>query len=136
MEDCIFCKIVKKEIPAQIVYEDDDSLAFLDAAPVHPGHTLVIPKKHSKDIFDISEEDFSNIMKTVQKITPAVKEAVKADGINIGNSNGKAANQAVFHLHVHIMPRYEGDGFKMFTQGRYKEREAGEIKEKIKSLLK
>ena len=136
MEDCIFCKIVKKEIPAQIIYEDEDSLAFLDIAPVHPGHTLVIPKKHSKDIFDISEEDFSNVMKTVQKITPAVKEAVRADGINIGNSNGKAANQVVFHLHVHIMPRYEGDGFKMFAQGEYKEGEAGEVAEKIKSLLK
>jgi len=133
--DCIFCKIVDKKIPADIIYEDKDTLAFLDISPVNIGHTLVIPKKHFRNVFDIPKEEYKKVMETVWKITPKIKEAVKAGGVNIGNSNEKIANQAVFHLHIHIMPRFENDGLKMFPSKKYKEGEAKDIAEKIKSLF-
>lgn len=131
-EDCIFCKIIEKKIPSDIIYEDIDTLAFLDINPVNIGHTLVIPKKHYKNVLDISKEEFSKVMETVRKITPAIKEALNAGGINIGISNEKIANQAVFHLHVHIMPRFENDDLKMFPSKKYKEGEAKQIANKIR----
>src|SRR3989344_3538578 len=133
--DCIFCKIVSKKIPADIIYEDNDTLAFLDVSPVNIGHTLVIPKKHFRNIFDIQKKEYKKVMETGWKITPKIKEAVEAGGVNIGNSNEKIANQAVFHLHIHIMPRFENDGLKMFPSKKYKEGEAKDIAEKIKSLF-
>lgn len=135
MKDCVFCKIAKGEIPCTKIYEDKDTLAFLDINPTNKGHTLIIPKQHFKNILDVSSEAFQKVMETVRKISPAVKKGSEADGLNIGISNEKAANQAVFHLHVHIIPRFENDGLKMFHQGSYKEGEAVKIAEKIKSFL-
>jgi len=135
MEDCIFCKIIRKELPTDIIYEDEYTLAFLDINPVNPGHTLVIPKNHIKNIFDVNSEDFSNVMETTRKISKAIKEGVNADGLNIGLSNERAANQAVFHLHVHIMPRFNNDGLKMFPAKDYKKGEAKETAEKIRRFL-
>lgn len=108
--ECIFCKIVKGEIPASIVYNDSQFVAFLDIKPVNLGHVLLVPKKHSQDLFDMSGEDLSNAFPLVQKIAKAVKAATKADGVNIGMNNGPAAGQAVMHPHIHIMPRFKGDG--------------------------
>jgi len=134
-EECIFCKIVKGEVPSEKIYEDLDTFAFLDINPVNSGHALVIPKEHYKNLFDISSEAFSKVMETVRKMSPVIKKAVNADGVNIGISNERAANQAVFHLHIHIIPRFQNDGLKMFPAKKYKENESKEIAEKIKSLL-
>jgi len=105
-EDCVFCSIIERRAPADIVYEDQHSIAFLDIYPLNPGHTLVISKKHYTTLDEMPPEEVGRLFSTVAKIMKGVKEAVAADGINIGQSNGKAASQDVFHVHVHIIPRY------------------------------
>ncbi|MEE9525038.1 MAG: HIT family protein [Candidatus Woesearchaeota archaeon] len=135
MEDCLFCKIIKGDIPCTKVYENDKVLAFLDIGPVNKGHTLVIPKIHSKNIFDIEEEDLCEVNKVIRKIAPAIKKAVNADGLNIKSSNGAVAGQAIMHFHTHIIPRFEGDGLKLWPQGKYEEGEADKVAEEIKSNL-
>lgn len=107
----IFEKIIAGEIPAHKVYEDETTFAFLDAEPVNPGHTLVIPKEPYKDIYDISEDALCAVMTTARKLAPILKEVVGADGINIHNNNEAPAGQKVFHFHIHLIPRFEGDGF-------------------------
>jgi histidine triad (HIT) family protein len=108
--DCIFCKIVSGEIPCTKVFEDDRVLAFMDINPLNDGHLLVIPKTHAATILDIGEADFSAVTAAVHKIAGAVQKALNPDGINLLQLNGKAANQVVPHLHVHIVPRWSGDG--------------------------
>lgn len=111
-EKNIFQKIISREIPAEIVYEDDDTLAFLDIAPNNPGHTLVIPKAHYINIFDVTDEVLTRVMQTVRKIAPSVRDAVNADGVNIQSNHGEAAGQVVFHLHIHIIPRFVSDSLE------------------------
>jgi histidine triad (HIT) family protein len=135
MERTVFEKIINKEIPAHIIYEDEDTLAFLDIAPNNPGHTLVIPKIHSRNLLDISDDSWIAVMKTVRKLAPIIKEAVGADGINIAMNNEPAAGQVVFHTHVHLIPRHEGDGFTHFPQGEYEPGEAEALKEKIRGMI-
>ena len=108
----LFAKIISGELPAYKIYEDDYTLAFLDIKPVNLGHVLVVPKKQYQDIEDIPQAEFINVMKTVHLLAPIIKEATEADGINIVNNNGAAAGQVVWHYHVHIIPRFENDGFK------------------------
>ena len=108
--DCLFCKIIAKEIPAEIVYEDDTVIAILDITPVNPGHVLVLTKKHVRNVFDIEPEDWKEVMERVRLLSPAVRRASAAEGINIHVNNEPAAGQIIFHSHVHIIPRYEGDG--------------------------
>lgn len=105
-EETIFDKIIAREIPAAIVYEDEDVLAFLSIEPVHKGHTLVIPKKHCRNIFDCPIEDGTRIFAVAQKIARHMKGVLGADGINIHMNNEEAAGQVVFHLHMHVIPRY------------------------------
>lgn len=109
MEDCIFCKIVRREIPSRIVWEDEDTLAFYDISPAVRHHTLVIPKRHATDIFDISDEDLQKTMATVKKLSNLYKERLGVNDVQILNCSGKAAQQSVFHIHFHILPRFEGD---------------------------
>ena len=109
MENCIFCKIIAGEIPSATVYEDDDVKAILDVNPAARGHVIVLPKKHAADVFSLPDEDLSKAMCVAKKIAIALKEAYKCDGINILQNNGEAAGQTVFHLHIHVIPRYEGD---------------------------
>jgi len=135
MEDCLFCKIVKGEIPCFKVYEDAKVLAFLDIAPVNKGHVLVIPKKHAANIFDIEAEDLDAVSEAVRKIAPALKETLGAKGVNIQSNNGEAAGQVVMHSHIHIIPRFEGDGLKLWPQGKYEEGEAEKTAEAIKERL-
>ena len=135
MEDCIFCKIVAGSIPSTKIFEDADTLAFLDIGPVNPGHTLVIPKNHATNIFDIEEKDYLAVMKTVCAIAPAIRAGVGAEGVNITSSNEKAAGQEVFHLHVHIIPRFEKDMLKHWPHGKYQSEEGQKIAEKIKNAL-
>ena len=110
---CIFCKIVKGEIPCVKIYEDADVLAFLDVFPLTKGHALVIPKQHFENIFDIDEVVLQKVMVAVKHISGKIKDSLKADGIRISQSNGRHAGQVIGHFHVHIIPRYENDGVGM-----------------------
>lgn len=111
-QNCIFCKIIAGEIPAAKVYENEHVLAFLDISQVTEGHTLVIPKKHEKDIYELSDESAQHVFQAVPKIARAIKKQFKPIGINLLNNNEAPAGQSVFHYHIHILPRYSGnEGF-------------------------
>lgn len=112
---CIFCQIVRKEAPASIIYEDDKVLAFLDIRPLNEGHTLVIPKQHYENVYDIPEDLNIHVHKTVKRLAVIVKKVTKAEGITIIQQNESAAGQEVFHLHVHVVPRYEGQKLPHFS---------------------
>ncbi|WP_156288805.1 HIT family protein [Oceanobacillus salinisoli] len=111
-EDCIFCKIIDGEIPSAKVYEDEKVYAFLDISQVTKGHTLVIPKTHTKNIFETPPEVAKELFQRIPIIANAIKETYQPLGMNLLNNNEKAAEQSVFHLHIHLIPRYgEGDGY-------------------------
>ena len=133
--DCIFCKIVGGEIPCSKVFENEKFFAFLDIGPINKGHTLVIPKKHYKNLFDMPEEELKGYMEVIQKVSKAVMKGVDADGVNINMSNESAAGQVVMHAHVHIIPRIKGDGLKLWPQGKYKEGEMQTVRDKIVNYL-
>lgn len=133
--DCLFCQIVSKKIPAEKIYEDSTTYAFLDIRPVNRGHTLVIPKVHAENIFDIPREDFCNLMETVRQLAPSVKKAVNADGINIGMNNDGAAGQLVFHAHVHIIPRFTDDGHRHWHGAPYQKGEMSDIGSTLRKIL-
>jgi histidine triad (HIT) family protein len=135
MPDCIFCKIVRGELPSYKVYEDEKTFAFLDIHPVNAGHTLVVPKNHAHNIFDIAPEDWLAIAETARKISIAIEKAVGADGVNIAMNNREHAGQVVDHPHIHVIPRFKGDGLKLMPQHEYKEGEAGPVAEKIRNAL-
>lgn len=118
-EKCIFCLIAKGEIPCAKVYEDDSVLAFLDLSPVHPGHTLVIPKAHYKDMLHVPCELGSEIFLALKKVGAAVMGATGASGFNVMQNNGLSAGQTMFHIHWHIIPRFDGDGLGVWEQGKY-----------------
>ncbi|SEW19252.1 HIT family protein [Halobacterium jilantaiense] len=109
-EDCIFCQIVDGEIPGRVVYEDDDVLAFLDANPMAPGHTLVVPKAHHETLGDLPEADGSAVFAALHRLAPLVEDAVDADASTVAFNNGEAAGQEIPHVHGHVIPRFEGDG--------------------------
>lgn len=109
----VFSKIIAREIPAHIVYEDDDVIAFLDIAQVTKGHTLVVPKQPYPDIYSLPEELLLKSIAVTGKVTKALNKAFKPDGMNIVNNAGAAAGQTVFHFHFHLIPRYENDDFKI-----------------------
>lgn len=135
--DCIFCKIIEGNIPAEKVYEDDLFIAILDINPVNKGHLLVLPKKHSENIFDFDEPEISNVMKVIKKLSKILIDTLKAEGINIIQNNCKSAGQIIFHSHFHIIPRYSGDGIKIgMVHGKYDEGEMKEFANKIRSGLK
>ena len=115
-DSCVFCRIVQKQSPANIVYEDQSVLAFLDINPLNEGHTLVIPKERHKDIFEIPAELLAYLHSVSKRIAIAVKETTKADGISIFQQNGKAADQEISHLHIHVVPRYEGQRMGRFSE--------------------
>lgn len=111
--DCIFCKIVNGEIPSSVVYEDENVKAFLDLSPATNGHTLVIPKKHYENIFDMPEDELLNIEKSSQKVANILKEKLMCKGVTRVQNNG--LGQEVKHYHMHIIPRYEEDKLELST---------------------
>ena len=119
---CIFCKIVRKQAPASIVYEDETVIAFLDIRPLNLGHTLVIPKAHCVNIFDIPEDHLNQVYRVTKQVSSAIKKTTSADGISIIQQNGKAAGQDIFHLHVHVVPRFEGQKLPSFNDLKEVER--------------
>jgi histidine triad (HIT) family protein len=136
-DSCIFCKIVKGQIPASMVYEDENVMVFLDIRPLSTGHTLVIPKEHFVDLFDIPQEALNHVQAATKQVAKAVKQATAADGISIIQQNGKAAGQDIFHFHAHIVPRFEGEKLPHFSELKMAERAAlDEMAKKIKQELK
>ncbi|MBP3393140.1 MAG: HIT family protein, partial [Lentisphaeria bacterium] len=109
-ENCIFCKIAAGEIPSATIYEDEVCRVILDIAPAAKGHAILLPKKHFANIFEIDKETAGSILYTASHVAAAMKEALGCDGINLLQNNGPAAGQTVFHLHIHIIPRFENDG--------------------------
>ena len=114
--DCIFCKIIKGEIPSNKVYEDEFTYAFLDLTNDGLGHVLVIPKKHCVNVLDCDSQTLAHVMDTVKFISNHLVDNCGFDGVNILNASGAGAEQSVFHLHFHILPRKKDDGFKTFPQ--------------------
>ena len=113
MSDCIFCKIVAGEIPSTIVAEDERTVAFMDIRPATRGHALVIPRAHATDVHDITPEDLQAVAVAAQRLAARMLDVLGADGVNLLNSSGAAAWQTVFHFHLHVIPRYDGDPLRL-----------------------
>ena len=135
--DCLFCKIVKKEIFAAILYEDDDVIAFMDIKPINPGHALIIPKKHAVLVEEMDEELFLKLFPVARNIAAKIKEKIpETTAINYFIADGEDAGQEVFHMHLHVIPRKPNDGFKFVFDEEYYDRilteqERDEIKNKL-----
>lgn len=132
MNDCIFCKIVTKEIPSEILFEDENFLAILDIKPINPGHSLLIPKKHSRTFLDFNESN-ANLVEALQKVCTAVKNGVSAEGVNVSTNIERAAGQIIFHTHFHIIPRFSNDGLVHWGHRDYAQGEMEQIASKIRN---
>ncbi|MBI4457382.1 HIT family protein [Candidatus Uhrbacteria bacterium] len=135
MAECIFCKIIRGEIPSHKIYEDERIFAFLDIAPVSLGHTLVVPKAHAENVLQTPDEHLSPLFPAVKKIAAAALAATGAGGFNIGVNCGKAAGQVVFHTHIHVIPRFENDGLKLWPKRPVTPEEMIAVAEKIVAAL-
>ena len=136
VRSCIFCRIVQKQVPSSLVFEDEKVMAFLDIKPLTEGHTLVIPKANYESIFDIPKESIAYLHGITKRIAIAVEKATKADGISIIQQNGKAAGQDIFHLHVHVIPRYEDQKLPSFSEISEVDREKlSQTAQKIRKYL-
>ena len=134
-ESNVFAKVLRGEIPCHRIYEDEDTLAFLDIMPRSKGHALVITKEKARDLSDISPQALAKLMAVVQKLAPKIKEAVGANGVLIQQFNGAAAGQTVFHLHVHIIPRKEGEPLKPQAGKIEDQTKLAATAEKIRKML-
>ena len=111
---CIFCRIASGELPASVVYEDHDTMAFLEIQPINPGHVVVIPKRHAASLADLPVEDAEHLMRVGQMMDVALRQSdLRCEGVNMVMADGRAAGQDVAHIHLHVFPRFEGDGFEM-----------------------
>jgi histidine triad (HIT) family protein len=111
--DCVFCKIVAGELPSSIVDEDERTISFMDISPATPGHALVIPRAHTRDLLSIDAADLQAVILSAQRLAARSKERLHADGVNLINSCGARAWQTVFHFHIHVIPRYSGDPLRL-----------------------
>ncbi len=137
MSDCIFCKIVAGKIPSEKVYEDESLLAFMDIGPVQPGHVLLIPKKHYERFTELPEDLAAALGRKLPALSRAVVAAAKADGFNLFQTNGACSGQVVPHVHIHIIPRHEGDGYSFrWVAGKYAPGELQTWRAKIAAALK
>ena len=135
MSDCIFCKIIAGEIPSTKIYEDEHCFGFMDLFPQSKGHCLLIPKAHSENLFEIAVEDLNHCMSAIKKLAPAVRAGLEADGVRLGQFNGAAAGQTVFHTHFHIIPCYEGIALKRHALEQADFDELSSQAERIKAAL-
>ncbi len=136
MDSCIFCQIVQGLIPAAKLYESDHVLSFLDINPINHGHALVIPKKHYATIFEIAEEDLLHTVSAARTVASAIKQALSCEGVNLVQNNLRAAGQLIDHFHIHVIPRFEGDGFLTSWPGKpYREGAIEEVREAILRVL-
>ena len=134
-ESNVFAKVLRGEIPCHKIYEDEDTLAFLDIMPRTEGHTLVVTKEKARDLFDVRPEALAKLMAVVQKLAPKIKDAVGAEGVLIQQFNGAAAGQTVFHLHVHIIPRKAGEALKPHAGKMADQAQLAATAEKIRKRL-
>ena len=111
--DCLFCKIVAGELPSQVIAEDNQTIAFMDVAPATRGHLLVIPREHSANLWEIDPGDLAATARAAQGLATRVRDRLGAGGVNLINACGQLAWQTVFHFHIHVVPRYEGDPLKL-----------------------
>ncbi len=131
-DDCIFCKLANHVFDTNIVYEDDVFTAILDASPANEGHTLILPKNHYQDIFEIDEETVSKAMALAKKIAARQMEVLNCDGVNVIQNNKEAAGQTVPHYHLHVIPRFTNDGQKMlWTPGERSAEAQKETRDKL-----
>lgn len=132
-DDCIFCKIVSGEIPSRKIYEDEDVIAIMDLNPTSKGHSLIIPKEHYTDIYDIDEETAAKIMRTAKKLAIQMTKALGCDGFNLLQNNGAVAGQTMFHFHLHLIPRYKDADNRMlkFTSVDLTDEEMDAIRDQI-----
>lgn len=134
--ECIFCRIVAGEIPCAKVFESEDVIAFLDIAPVRPGHALVLPKGHYPTLWHLPDELGANLLAAVKKVGRGVMEATGARGMNVGMNNHPAAGQLVPHAHIHLIPRQEGDGLSLWDQSPYEDNSVMlELADRIRTIL-
>ena len=134
--ECIFCEIVAGNIPAAKVYEDEHVFAFMDIAPINPGHTLVIPKQHYRNLYDMPTEIGGKIMQATIPIANAIRTALNPDGLNLFQSNEAAGFQTVFHFHLHVLPRWEDDSIRLpWRPSEGDMAEIGNIAAKIREAL-
>ena len=139
MDDCTFCRIVSKQVPSEILYENEHAVSILDINPIHYGHSLIIPKRHCRDFLELPQETFSSILEAANVVSHALVKGLKLEGFNLFSNNGKIAGQSVFHFHLHITPRYEDDDIrfvlklKKYSNGEM-EQYARLIKQNIQSI--
>lgn len=110
---CIFCKIVAKAIPASVVYEDGEALAFMDLGQVNPGHVLVAAKAHAENLYALQDAQAAAVFRAAARVARAIRAAFSPEGLSVYQANGKPAGQTVFHFHIHLVPRHEGDGMAL-----------------------
>ncbi len=137
MDDCVFCKIIEGQVPSSMVYNDEHVAVFapLEKDMLSKGHLLVVPKKHYESIYDITIDELTFIMRAVKLISKKLKEGYGAEGVNLLHASGKAAQQSVFHFHLHLVPRYKDDGLDSWPKTGYVEKNLSETYKKLKELL-
>jgi histidine triad (HIT) family protein len=136
MSQCIFCRIVAREIPATVVHEDEDTLAFMDIGQVNPGHVLVTVKKHADNIFALDDAQAAAVFRSAARVARAIRGAFAPQGLSVYQANGAAAGQTVLHLHIHLVPRHAGDGMALTWPVKNPPREKlAEYAEKIRAKL-
>ena len=135
-EDCIFCKIANGQIPSSTVYEDEDFRVILDVAPAAKGHSLILPKQHSDNLWELGEEERKKVLDIAAKVSKGQKKALSCDGVNLLQNNGLAAGQSVFHFHMHLIPRYTDDNMDIpWACLSYEEGEAEQVATSIREAM-
>jgi histidine triad (HIT) family protein len=140
IDSCVFCKILAGELEVSLVHQDDLCSAFMDIQPVNPGHVLVVPRRHARYLADLKEEEGAQMFRVAQRLAAALRESgVRCEGVNFFLADGESAGQEVCHVHLHIFPRYEGDGFRLVLPPEYSQKprreQLNEIAERLKNSL-
>lgn len=140
IDDCVICKLVSGDLEVSMVYQDDSCSAFMDIQPVNPGHVLVVPNRHSSDLASLNKEEGAQIFRVAHRVANTLRATgVKCEGVNFFLADGEAAGQEVFHVHLHVFPRFEGDGFRLVLPAGYAQRperrELDDVAERIRNLL-
>ena len=136
MEECVFCKIVNRDIPSSIVHEDRNAISFLDMLPANKGHCLVVPKKHCSKLDEMDDKDIFSLLSVVKRVAKALSLSNGIDGYNVLMNNGWGAGQVINHAHIHLIPRYRGDLVELsWPRKKYDETEVQKLKNKIKKFL-
>jgi len=133
-DDCIFCKIAAGEIPSRKIYEDSDLIAIMDLNPTSKGHSLIIPKEHCTNIYDIDEDIAAKVMKTAKKLATKMTVALNCDGFNLLQNNGETAGQTMFHFHMHLIPRYQNaknNDILMWSHENFSDEEMAQIRDSL-----